>query len=468
MPHLLKNTAWLFLGELIGRLIRFWLVIYAARVLGAEEYGIFSYILSIAAFATILSDIGLSALMTRETSRAPELRQQYFNALCAVKVILIAITSIGIALFVRYGTGIEALTPFIVIIISMFGFDSLREFGFGVQRGLEQMKREGLTKIFMNLLITIFGFVALEMSSSVYALSIGYAFGAGIGCVLTVILLRNFFRHITDGINWKLIIPLIKLAWPIGLLQLLGAIMINTDMVMLGWWQDAASLGYYGAAQKVILLLYILPSIIASGIFPRFAQLAHHSNEEFRSLFERSIIACELLALPLALGGALLAPQIIELLFGAAYLPASLALALLMITLVIVFPSTIFSNALFAYNKQKTFIWFVMIGAGLNIAMNWILIPNFGIEGAAVATIISQVVANALIWRTMSKTNNYQILSRLTPGLIAGVVMSSICLVTTRMNLPILLIILLSAVSYGATLILLKEPITYALLKRLR
>jgi len=55
-----KNTAWLAIGEMVSRLIRAGLIIYAARVLGTEGYGVFSYALSLAALFTIFSDIGLS------------------------------------------------------------------------------------------------------------------------------------------------------------------------------------------------------------------------------------------------------------------------------------------------------------------------------------------------------------------------------------------------------------------------
>ncbi|MEK7590294.1 MAG: oligosaccharide flippase family protein, partial [Patescibacteria group bacterium] len=60
-----KNTFWLFSGQMIGRLLRAAIVIYAARVLGAASWGAFSYALGIAAFLTIFSDIGINALITK-------------------------------------------------------------------------------------------------------------------------------------------------------------------------------------------------------------------------------------------------------------------------------------------------------------------------------------------------------------------------------------------------------------------
>jgi O-antigen/teichoic acid export membrane protein len=88
---IVKNTFWLMAGEIIGRLIRAGIVIYSARILGAGEYGIFSYAISVAAFITVFSDIGLSAVLTRETSKNPELRNKYLANSFFLKIILIGL-----------------------------------------------------------------------------------------------------------------------------------------------------------------------------------------------------------------------------------------------------------------------------------------------------------------------------------------------------------------------------------------
>lgn len=456
---LLKNTSWLFIGEIVGRLIRFWIVVYAARVMGASEYGVFSYALTIAAFATILADIGISALLTRETSKDPESSGKYFNALFATKLILIAIVGVSIYLILPILSGVSGLNPLIPLILAMFAFDSLREFGFGVLRGMEKMEKEAVTKILMNLLITGFGFWALYVEQTAYSLSLGYVLGAGIGCLLTFLLLKDFFLRIKEGLDISLVWPLIKMAWPIGILQLLGAIMVNTDMLMLGWWRSPEELGYYGAAQKIILLLYVAPSLVASAAFPLFSRLALQAKEQFREVFEKTVCASQLLAFPLAVGGIILAKDLMILLFGQEYASGSVTLALLLSTLIIVFPSTLFSNALFAYNKQKLFTKFVLLGVGLNFAFNYLLIPRFGIEGAAAATIISQLLANLFIWREMYITNSFMILPKLKRILVAGVIMGIFCSILTQFDIPVLLNVAIGIAVYLAALIALKEPI---------
>ncbi|PIU98388.1 hypothetical protein COS61_01740, partial [Candidatus Wolfebacteria bacterium CG03_land_8_20_14_0_80_40_12] len=61
-----KNVFWLSAGELGSRVFRAFIIIYAARVLGAAEYGVFSYVMALTGFFTLFSDIGVSPLLTRE------------------------------------------------------------------------------------------------------------------------------------------------------------------------------------------------------------------------------------------------------------------------------------------------------------------------------------------------------------------------------------------------------------------
>ncbi len=84
-----KNTFWLFFGQMTGRLFRAVIVIYSARVLGAASWGAFSYAMSLVAFLTIFTDVGVSAIVTKESARNPELSSQYFSTAFFIKLVLL-------------------------------------------------------------------------------------------------------------------------------------------------------------------------------------------------------------------------------------------------------------------------------------------------------------------------------------------------------------------------------------------
>jgi len=459
-----KNTFWLFTGELSGRLIRFFIVVYAARVLGPAQYGVFSYALTLAAFLTIFSDIGISALLTRETAKDPGLRQRYFSTSFVLKLILIAVCAVLALVVVPLISNVSGITELMVFVIAIFAFDSLREFGFGMNRALERMEREALVKIVLNGSIAVLGFIFLAAAPTAYAISFGYTIGTFIGLVLMAIFLFPYGKQIFSFCEVKLLLPIFKAAWPIGLLSVLGAVMINTDMVMLGWWSSETELGYYSTAQKIILLLYVIPALISSSLFPTFSRLAKTDNARFKTVLERGLTAAFALALPITLGGLAVAQSLITLFFGDEYSAAGTSFAILLSTVIIVFPSTLLSNALFAYNEQRQFLAFAATGAGANALFNLLLIPTYGIEGAAVATLLAQLIANVLIWVKMHKTNSFAVVPHLKVLLPASVAMAAVSFGLMSLGVPVLITIAISALVYVALLVVFKEP----LLKELR
>ncbi|MEK7553625.1 MAG: oligosaccharide flippase family protein, partial [Patescibacteria group bacterium] len=167
---IVKNVFWLSVGQIGSRLIRAAIIIYAARVLGAAEYGIFSYVLGLAGFFTIFADLGVSPLMTREIAGHPDKRATYFVNALWLKNILLAITAVLIIFVAPKFSNIEAaiaLLPFVALLVL---FDNFRDFTFAYFRGIEKMEREAFLTVIMNVAIAITGFIILNFYQTAGAL----------------------------------------------------------------------------------------------------------------------------------------------------------------------------------------------------------------------------------------------------------------------------------------------------------
>ena len=404
-----KNTVWLLIGQIGSRLLRAAIVIYAARLLGAESWGAFSYALGIATFLTTFSDIGINALITKEASRQPELKNQYLATAFFTKTGILAILISGVFLFFPYLTKIPEAAAIMPILVFVFAFDSLRDLGSALSRALEKMQIEALMNIFTNLAIVILGFILLFNYQTAYALALAYALGSGVGLIAIIIALREHFKNIFINFQKSLVKEIIVTAWPFGLMSLMGVIMLNTDIIMLGWMRSATEIGYYSVAQKIIQLFYVLPALFASSIFPALSRYVKTEPDKAKKLLEKTIALAILIALPITLLGLILGRPIIQLLFGPEYLPSVMSFQILILTLLIVYPSTLVGNAVFAYDKQKNFIFFVGVAFVGNIFFNFLFIPSFGIEGAATATVLTQLITNGLIWKKMKSINQFKI-----------------------------------------------------------
>jgi len=460
-----ENTAWLFGGQIVGRLLRAVIIIYAARLLGAGGWGAFSYALSLAAFLTIFSDFGINALLTREGVKSPELRNKYLATALALKTSVLIVLMALVTFLADYLTSIPAAAALLPIIALIFAFDSLRDLGVALARSLEKMEIEAWVNILTNLAITIFGFIFLYNFGTVASLTWGYAFGSGLGMLAIIYILRDYFKGLLGNIDISLARTLVTSAWPFGLLGLMGVVMINTDVLMLGWLTSAEATGFYAAAQRPIQLLYIAPTLIAAAFFPALTRSVKNRDTHFRAIFERGVVATYLLAVPIAIGGFLLARPIIHLLYGSVYLPGTSSFAILALTTLAVFPATIIANGVYAHDKQKNLLGYVALGVGGNIFLNFLFIPILGIAGSALATFINQIIINAYLWRQFRKVSDFSILPHLGKIAASGLVMGILTLSLNYFSVNVIANIAASGVLYLLCLWVLKEP-TLQMLKR--
>src|SRR3989344_6751595 len=169
-----KNVFWLSVGQIGSRLIRAVIIIYAARILGAAHYGVFSYVLGLAGFFTIFADLGVGPLMTREIAGHPAKRASYFANALWIKFFLLTITAALIIFIAPKFSNLKeavALLPFVALLVI---FDNLRDFTFAYFRGIEKMEKEALLVVVMNTTIAIVGFIILNFYQTAGSLLFAY------------------------------------------------------------------------------------------------------------------------------------------------------------------------------------------------------------------------------------------------------------------------------------------------------
>jgi O-antigen/teichoic acid export membrane protein len=456
----LKNTFWLTSGTIVSRVIRAILIIYSARILGTEGYGVISYALSLAAFFGIFTDIGLSSLLTRESAKNPEKISAYLSTTFYLKLAILAATVIIMVFASPLFTKTAEAVPLIPIMAVLLVFDSLRTFGFSITRAKNKMEWEAGLSIATDILITALGLATLFIAPHPMQLAYAYTASTGLGFLLVFFVLRNQLKGLLRDFDKELIKPIITKAWPFAIMGLLGGFMINIDTVIIGIFRSANELGLYAAAQRPIQLLYLFPSLVATSIFPILSKLVHENQfGAVKRVIERSIAAVFAIAIPLTVGGIIIARPLIELFFGAEYGGATFTFQLLLITVLLVFPGTIIGNIIFAYDKQRIFIVSTGIGAVTNTVLDLILIPTHGIAGSAVATIISQILVNAINWAYLKKMNDFKILPHVFKISLAAATMGIATFFLLSLGLNIILNLLVSVLIFGGALYLLKEPL---------
>jgi O-antigen/teichoic acid export membrane protein len=454
-----KNTFWLSVANFGGRLIKAIIIIYAARVLGTDGYGVFSYAITLAGFLTLFMDPGINGILIRDAGKADEKeRHTIFGTMFVMKIVLLVI-GVLVILFVAPSfttlPGAKVLIPIVALVLAL---DTLREFLFSLIRAMEKMEWEAAIFLLTNAGIVVFGFIFLAYAVNAKSFSWGYVMGDAIGTIAAAIALRSYFKKIFAHFDPARVVPILKAAWPFALSGALGLLFTNSDILIISWMRSASDVGIYSAAIRIIQTLYIIPGIIQFATLPYIARLAKHENERFRAALERTLGIVFLASIPLSIGGIVLGTQLIGFIFGAPYAAAGLSFKLLATTLMFDFPAAIIINALFAYDHQKSLIVSSAIGGVVNVGLDLLLIPFFGIAGSAIATLIAQAVNNGYLWWAMKRVNPFTIVARLKKIAAASVIMGicAACFMVLGMN--VIVNMLISACICVCLLKLFKDP----------
>ncbi len=458
-----KNTAWLFIGEMLGRILKLVVIVFATRVLGVNGWGVFSYALAFVSVFYVFGDIGINTFITKELSSGDENRYQYLAASLVLKLGLLLLSLIvSLLLIPHFGTVTLGLK--IVLALALLNFsDSLREFVLSVNRALERMEREAFIKILINAVTTILGIVLLIAHPSPLSLAIAYATGSIIGSIASVWIISSELKHIQWKFSAKTLGVIIDFAWPFVATTIFSAVMANVDTIMLGQMKSTTEVGFYAAAERIVQFLIIIPVFVGLSTFPLISK-NKHDDIASKQIFEKIMTTVIAIGFPIAIGGWLLSKNIMSVIFGISYIPSAIVLAILMLSVFADFPNIILSNAIFAKNLQKKFIIATAAGVVINVLLNLYLIPRYAAVGAAISIVIAQLFITIINWQMLKRFFSFSIVPRLGRIIFSTIVMTAIVITCKVIGLYFILTIIIAMISYAGMLYLLKEPALIELL----
>ncbi len=457
-----KNVFWLTVSNFGGRLLRSIIIIYSARVLGASEWGVFSYAISLIAFITVFTDIGISPILVRETAKSRDnatAQKEILSTSFFLKLILLAFGVVVVIFTAPQLTAVAGVKAILPIVVFILIFDTFRDFGFYLIRAMEKMEWEAMLYMTTNAAIVVLGFIFLKFSPKVALFTLSYALGTGVGLAATIFVLRKHFSGIFSNYSSAWAKSILTSAWPFAISGALGALMINTDILIIGWLRSAQDVGLYSVGQRIVQLLYVLPAVLSTSLFPTLARLAGKDDKKVSLAVERVLSFVYLAAIPMALGSVILGKGIINFVFGSGYADAVSSFQVLGITMLIDFPVAILSGMVFAYNRQKKLMIYSAIGGILNVVLDFILIPKFGIVGSAFATLAAQILSNIYLHWTARRLNNFVVLPHLKKVFFASAVMAVAILSMNFAGWHVLIAVTAGIAVYFGTLFALREPV---------
>ena len=169
-----KNTFWLSVSNFGGRLIKAIIIIYAARVLGTDGYGVFSYAITLAGLLTLFMDPGINGILIRDAAKVDDdERRTIFGTMFVMKIFLLIIGVLVILFIAPLFTTLPGAKILLPIVALVLAFDTMREFFFSLIRAMENMQWEAAIFLLTNVGIVVFGFIFLYYAANAQSFTLG-------------------------------------------------------------------------------------------------------------------------------------------------------------------------------------------------------------------------------------------------------------------------------------------------------
>ena len=392
LPRLATNYAILSGTELISKLLSAIAFAYLARVLGPLNYGYLEFTLAIIFFFTLLVDCGLSSIGAREFAKDREALAKLFIHISATRSLLSVLAFfilVAIAIFIPLASSVKWLI--FLYSLTMFLLPWLIQWVF---QGQDMMSYVALASFFRWTLFTAGVFLFVHKPAQAWMVPMIEGFAILSIAVFLLWALSHTFGLPHHPITLAYALSIFRKALPIGASEFVWAIKVYFATILLGLLIGGAVLGWYTAAHRVIIALHSFVWLYFYNFLPSIARASQQPLEFIKRLMRISLQTTAWVVILIAALGTAYAEFGITLLYGAQFAASAAAFQVLIWAI----PLTMFSGhyryMLIGFDKQKLEFFSALIGAAANILINLLLIPRYGLLGAAWAFIISE----AIIW----------------------------------------------------------------------
>jgi O-antigen/teichoic acid export membrane protein len=379
-------------GEVLARISFFFLFIYAARMLGAEEFGIFSYAATLAALALVGMDLGLNMLFVRDGAQKPSAVGGYAGTMLALKLGLAALVMVALLVFCLAKGHAQDQIGLILAVTLVQILWGLSELGVAGLNALERMDQEALVKSTGRLAALIFAGGLLYWGAGLWGLVAGLILANLYAAGLSLWLLKTragFSLRMERGF----LVYLLKEALPLALTNVFVLVFVRVDIVMLELMgRSFTEIGWYAAGVRVIDGVGMVPIMVAGASLPVLASLAKKDTKATAKLYSQAQRFLLILCLPAAMGLWVVRDQVALTVYGQEFAETARAFLWLAPVLAFLFINYLQLNSLTALGKQKLCALATGLCVLVNVGLNLWLIPSHGFMGAAAATLLTEIV----------------------------------------------------------------------------
>lgn len=444
------------LAQLAGKIVSTALGLIAigmmTRYLGTEQFGWYVTAISFLQFIGILTDFGLIPVSAQMLSEPGYDKQTLLKNLLGFRLVT-AVVFLGlapvIALFFPYPPEVKIAIAFSTISFLSVAINQILT---GYLQTQLRMQVYAVGEIVSRIVLVLGLVLFIRMGASF--IPIMWVIVAATA-THTIVLWLGARKYVQIGFAydkniWRVIV---KKMWPVAISIMFNVVYLKGDIVLLSVFRMQTEVGLYGAAYRVLDIVSQMAMMIMGVIMPLLAfAWSRGLKEEFRIRYQQAFDLALVIAVPGTVGIALLSERIIVLVAGPEYTAAGLPLALLSVAVFGVYLGAVFGHTAVAINKQKQTIWIYASDAVITLIGYLIFIPRFGMTGAALMTVFSELYAGFFLFLTIRHYTQERLQMKTFGKILFASVVMSVVLFALR-DLHIILLVLLGALVYGVVLV---------------
>jgi O-antigen/teichoic acid export membrane protein len=388
-----RNTAFGVAAQLALKVANFAFTVLVVRTLGDAHFGQYSIVLAWAGLFSVIGDLGINQYLGREIARDPKAADQLFWDTVVLRVVLSltssVITVVGALVITDY-------PPEIILGIAIF----TGTYFFSALLAPLQSLLVGNERIDIISMLTVMQQVVFMTLATLFlVLGFDFIWLVIAGLLNMPIILGTAYYVVKRNklgpprwhINKQLWWSIIKAGLPFAAIQLSLSFAFQVDTIFLSAHTNDATVGWYNVAYRLTLTILAFSHSFNDAILPTLAREHANNPDSVRPWYYTSVRFIMIVSLPIAIGTSLLSDQI-TLIYGAEFLPAAVALAILVWDLPFVIYHSLCGNLTTSIKKERDAARiYVSIGI-LNVVLNAILVPQIGLIGACFATVLTDAI----------------------------------------------------------------------------
>ena len=416
MNKVARNASWIIVCKIFQAVLALIINMLTARFLGPSNYGLLTYAASLVAFAVPIMNLGFGNILVQEIVNDSKREGEYLGTSITLSIVSAFFCILGVTTFAYIANPDEPITISVCLLYSiLLVFQALELIQYWFQAKLLS-KYTSIISLIAYVLVSGYKFLLLVTQKSVQWFALSNALDYCLISFSAVIAYHKLGGKKLE-FSWKTAIYMFSKSKHYIVSSMMVTIFAQTDKIMIKLIIDETATGYYGAAVQCAALTSFVFVAIIDSFRPSIFESKKYDEKQFTEKLKMLYCVIIYMSLAQSIIMTLFSRLIIHILYGAKYYDAISALRIIVWYTTFSYLGSVRNIWILAYEKQK-YLWVINLsGAVANIAINCALIPAMGINGAAAASLITQIFTNVIIGYILPpiRANNMIMIGGLNP-----------------------------------------------------